>query len=1147
MMDETWDTGMLSLPERSRLYHLKPAGIGTPYVENLTSYIIRLAEEHCVLPKILIVKEVLPLLTQTGEPEEPALFSYGAVLGNAQALNGMGIMATSSVYALEKLTKWKDLHLLTMLPWANVISKYGLCRETQAWCPLCFEEWRANKCVMYTPLLWSLKALRVCLHHKRLLHEKCPSLHCNKTIPVLHPHIRLGYCPYCNCWLGNTADMEKNSTETVIPDEFEREMWYATAIGELLEVVSRLSSTLQKEDLALAVDSLINRMPIKKAVYLTRLLERKSVQTVALWQKGLEIPRMNTLLQMCHLLDTSLQQLFLRESDGELITISEERKKFNREMNPVHTKTPCDPEELRRALEKVLASDEEPFPSITEVAQSLGYCNRSSLYKRFPELAYAITTKYQKNRKSHPEQKMSSDELRQALERILSSNEEPPPSIREVAQRLGYRGVGPLYARFPELAREIAAKYRKRNPRLRAPLSLEELRHSLEAELASKEEPPPSLHEVAHRLGYRHAGPLRRRLPELARAIAAKDRRHSHSQRESMSSEELQQALEAELASKEEPPPSIHEVAQRLGYRHAGPLRSRFPDLSRAITQKHQNHNPFDRKRKSSAELRRALESILASNEEPPPSIHEVAQRLGYRGANELHKRFPDLANAIVTNYQKYDPSRKKRMSSVELQQMLESILASNEEPSPSIQEVAHRLGYHGVSTLYSRFPDLSHAITAKYQRHNPGRREPMDAEALRQSLEAILASNKEPPPSIREVALRLGYRSESTLYYHFPELTHKIVAKHRKYTSHYKERVGSSELQQALEAVLASEEEPFPSIQEVAQRLGYRSEGTLFKRFPDLSHAIAVKSRKHTFHNKERVGSGELQQALEAVLASEEEPPLSVPEVAQHLGYRSERALYKRFPELSRSIAERYHKYKYNREEIRNLDELRQALEVVLASEEEPFPSMNEVARFLGYCSPTFLYKHFPDLSRAITSKKRRSGNLPQKLEVLLKEALPTITQQEIAKQLGCSIKKLHRHFPELSSNLKQRFIQSLDLEAVQETLEKELATENEVRSLSAVARDLGYPVQTLTKFFPSLCQRIIVRGQLYRKEHSALRKQKIQEEVQRVVFTINADQQYPSLDQILKRIDRSCVDPPIYYLEAYVPWKKSLENLGY
>src|SRR6266496_2537706 len=1019
MMDETWDTGMLSLPERSRLYHLKPIGIDTFHVENLTSYIVRLAKAHCVLPKTLIIKEVLPLLTQTREPEEPALYSYEAVLINAKALNGMGSMATRGVYALEKLTLRKDLHLLTMLPWANVISKYGLFRKMQAWCPLCFEEWRANKCVIYTPLLWSLKALRVCLHHKRLLDEKCPSLQCNKTIPVLHPHIRSGYCPYCNCWLGNTADMGKISTETVIHDEFEREMWNATAIGKLLEVASRLSSTLQKEDLALAVDSLINRMPIKKVVFLTRLLERKSVQTVALWQKGLEIPRMNTLLQMCHLLDISLEQLFLRESDGELITISEEHKKFNRELNPVHTRTPRDPEELRRALETVLASDEKPFPSIKEVAQRLGYCSKSSLYQRCPELAHALAAKHQKYRKSHPTEKMNSDELRHALERILSSNEEPPPSIQEVAKRLGYKGVTPLYARCPELAREIAVKYRKRNPRQREPLSFDELHH----------------------------------------------------------------ALETELASSEEPPPSLHEVAQRLDYRNTSPLRRRFPELCRTITEKHQDHNPFRRRSMSSVELRRALESILASNEEPPPSIHEVAQRLGYRGANELHKRFPDLANAIVKNYQKYDPSPKKRMSSIELQQKLESILASNEEPPPSIQEVAHRLGYSSVSTIYSRFPDLSHAITAKYQRHNPGRREPLDAEALRQSLEAILASNEEPPPSIQEVALRLGYRSESTLYYHFHELTHKIVAKHRKYNSLYKERTSSIELQQALEAVLASEEEPFPSIQEVARRLGYRSESTL----------------------------------------------------------------YKRFPEFSRSIAERYHKYKFNREEIMNLGELRQPLEAVLASEEEPFPSMNEVAQFLGYRSPSFLYKHFPDLSRAITTKKRRSENLPQKVEILLKDAAPTITQQEIAKQLGCSIHKLHCHFPEVSSILEQRFIQSFDLEALQAALEKELVTENEVRSLSAVAKDLGYPVRTLTKFFPSLCQKIIARGHLYRKKHNALRRQKIQEEVQHIVFTINADQQYPSFNQMLKRIDRSCVHPPIYYLEACVPWRKALESLGY
>ncbi len=676
---------------------------------------------------------------------------------------------------------------------------------------------------------------------------------------------------------------------------------------------------------------------------------------------------------------------------------------------------------------------------------------------------------------------------------------------------------------------------------------LDELRRALEAELASSEEPPHSLLEVAHRLGYRNASPLRRRLPELERAIAARDRKHHPSQRESMSSDELREALEGILASSEDPPPSIHEVAQRLGYRHAGPLRSRFPELCRAITKKHQSHNPSFRKRMSSLELRKALEGVLASSEEPPPSIHEVAQRLGYRGAYELHRRFPELANAIVTKYQRYTPSRKKRMSSLELQHALEGILASNEDPPPSIQEVAHRLGYRGVNALYSRFPDLSRAITAKYQRQNPVRREPVDADELRQALEAILASNEELPPSIRVVALRLGYRSETSLYARFPELTHKIVAKHRKYTSHYKERTSSSDLQQALEAVLTSQEEPFPSIQEVALRLGYRSERTLYKRFPDLSRAIAAKSRQYAPHNKERTGSSELQQALEVVLASDEDPPLSVPEVARRLGYRSERSLYQRFPDLSRAIAERYQKYKFNRQENMNLEELRQTLEAILASEEEPFPSMSEVAQRLGYRSPAFLYKHFPELSRAITIKNRGSENLSQQLEILLKDAAPTITQQEIAKHLGCSIKKLHRHFPALSSILEQRFMQSFDFEALQVALEKELAPENEARSLSAVARSLGYPVRTLTKFFPSLCQKIIVRGQLHRKRHSELRKQKIQEEVKRVVYTIDAEQRYPSLDQMLKRIDRSCVNPPIYYLEAYAPWRKALESLGY
>ena len=36
------------MPSRSNLYSLKPIGVKTPYIESLTSYIMRLAEAHSV-------------------------------------------------------------------------------------------------------------------------------------------------------------------------------------------------------------------------------------------------------------------------------------------------------------------------------------------------------------------------------------------------------------------------------------------------------------------------------------------------------------------------------------------------------------------------------------------------------------------------------------------------------------------------------------------------------------------------------------------------------------------------------------------------------------------------------------------------------------------------------------------------------------------------------------------------------------------------------------------------------------------------------------------------------------------------------------------------------------------------------------------
>ena len=103
-MYEEWDLEEASVPPRSRLYHLKPIGVGTLYAESLTSYIVRLAEAHCVLPKILVTHEILPLLGRPSRSETSSLYSYTAWSGNVQTLNGTSEISEKCVGALEKLT-----------------------------------------------------------------------------------------------------------------------------------------------------------------------------------------------------------------------------------------------------------------------------------------------------------------------------------------------------------------------------------------------------------------------------------------------------------------------------------------------------------------------------------------------------------------------------------------------------------------------------------------------------------------------------------------------------------------------------------------------------------------------------------------------------------------------------------------------------------------------------------------------------------------------------------------------------------------------------------------------------------------------------------------------------------------------------------
>jgi AraC-like DNA-binding protein len=333
--------------------------------------------------------------------------------------------------------------------------------------------------------------------------------------------------------------------------------------------------------------------------------------TIMSWQKGVYSPQIDSLLLMCRLLGISPLRFFCERSP--LTSFAPVRKgSKERPITLREKRTALSSDELRLALEAVLVSEEEPPPSINEVAKRLGYRDRVPLYKRFPELCHAITARHQKldpNFRRLHKQRIRADELQQALEAALMGDEEPPPSVEEVAKRLGYRSSSILYNRFPGLCRAITSRHLEQ-------YSIEHLQRELEAVLESADS-FPSPDEVAQRLGC-PGRMLREQFPELWSAIT---RRYI----EPLDIVALRAALVNEIQSDEEPR-SMREIARALGYPVHIYLRI-FPDECREISARRQAYRKRNKELRMQAIQKEVLRAVLAIEAEKAyPSERRVME-----------------------------------------------------------------------------------------------------------------------------------------------------------------------------------------------------------------------------------------------------------------------------------------------------------------------------------------------------------------------------------------------------------------------------------------------------------------------------------------------------------------------------------------
>jgi transcriptional regulator with XRE-family HTH domain len=601
---DDWDLETPEIPERSRLYCLKPVGIGTCQVESLTGYVARLAEAHDLSVGNLVGRKPFSN-ARSGLYKRTTFFRLARPKSHvfhaaAHDINGMCQKVGKWIRVFEAATHRQDLCGLTLVPLMKVVSDMLLLRKGRAWCPSCYHEDRKSGLV-YERLLWAIEVAAICPFHLRQLEVVCPF--CNRQQATLGVNSRPGYCSACRNWLGEPISSTIAKQGDRVRFDFRNEVYKAASVGEILAVTS-VAESIYAARFRANLRICIKRLAAGNTAAFARRT-RISESAISCWLDATMLPRLDTVLRMCSYLGISAASMLVndcleRPVDWKAVTTGFPPDKLQ-------IKTFRSSGQVRRLLVAALRQDD--CPSLRELTIRLGYKRAESLYQADRELCHQITAKYQRCHRTHwwrePGARRICDEetLRRLLEESLA--QETPTSVRRIAAIAGYANGGYIHRKFPDLCQAIARRIEEQKAR-----RWDNMRLALESICAGGL--PPSLHAISTQLGFRNSSTLREKFPEECDELLARRRRHKEK-----AIETLRRKLQPILS--EEPAPSLSAVCRKLQISHST-LYERCPELCRAISARHANwQNDRTRKRRQALdeEVRRIAGDLRAHGQNP--------------------------------------------------------------------------------------------------------------------------------------------------------------------------------------------------------------------------------------------------------------------------------------------------------------------------------------------------------------------------------------------------------------------------------------------------------------------------------------------------------------------------------------------------
>jgi hypothetical protein len=139
---ERWEMRPVEMPNRTRLFSLEPAGIGTPEGESLSGYIARLAQSHVVSVGDLLGRGLTGRDQRKSSVANPLLAGTIRLGGHGfhalgNAINGFDWRARRWTRRIAAATGRSDVEQLTLIPFGGVLSAMLLFKPDRAWCPSC--------------------------------------------------------------------------------------------------------------------------------------------------------------------------------------------------------------------------------------------------------------------------------------------------------------------------------------------------------------------------------------------------------------------------------------------------------------------------------------------------------------------------------------------------------------------------------------------------------------------------------------------------------------------------------------------------------------------------------------------------------------------------------------------------------------------------------------------------------------------------------------------------------------------------------------------------------------------------------------------------------------------------------------------------